>query len=419
MRGVRYLAVVLIVQIGAFCANLTHAAETLTLDETISRALVTAPLLSAAAANSDLNRARVDEARAPLYPSIFGAGDYTQSPGYDQIITNRGQTLAQLVLDYTAFDGGRRNAQVRAARYAAEAATLGTAAVRAQIVFDATVAYYDLVRAQAEEHEANANFDRLGGYVAIVEALLRSGRAIPNDTLRIRSARDNAELTLAAAHQAVDHASIVLGSMIGEYGRTDLVATPVTEIPAPASGEIAESPSYKAAARQIASANALVAAARAERSPTLKIGLTAGWLGIDPPKTFGRHLGASYDTAVSVPLFQGGLVRSHIDQALAAMHAAQAQQDQIKLQLVRDLADAGDRYANALRQLGILTRSQTTADDSFALDWTRFLGGGTVTVLEVIDAYQQAENLRIARFEQEFAARQAAAQSALILGIAR
>ncbi|MBF6559972.1 MAG: TolC family protein [Candidatus Binataceae bacterium] len=398
---------------------MAHSGEILTLDEVVGRALVSAPALSAAAANSDLSRARIDEMRAPLYPSIFGTGDYMQAPGYDRTISNGGQTLAEAALDYTVFDGGRRLAQVRAARYAAEAATLGAVAVRAQIVFDATVAYYDLVRAEAEQREARANFDRLGGYVRIVEALQRSGRAIPNDTLRIRSARDTAELALAVAHQGTDHASIVVGSMIGDYGRTDLIAAPVTEIPPPLTGDLAESPAYKALARQIASANALVAAARAERSPTLKVGLTAGWLGINPPKTFGHHLGASYDTAVVIPLFQGGLVRSHIDEALAAMHSVQAQRDQLKLDVARDLADASDRYGSALQQIEILARSQTTADDSFALDWTRFLGGGTVTILEVIDAYQQAENLRIARFVQVFAARQAAAQSTLIIGTAR
>ena len=421
MRRVRLLAAAIVFfLLGAPCAERANAnaTETLTLEEVIGRALVTAPALGAAAANSDFNRARVDEARAPFYPSIFGAGDYQQSPGYDQIITNRGQTLAQAQLQFTAFDGGRREAQLRAARYTAEAATLGVAAARAQIVFDASVAYFDLVRAQAEEREANTNFGRLSRYTKIVQALQRSGAAIPNDTLRIRSARDSADVARATAHLATTHASIILGSMIGDYGRDDLAAAPITSVIAPPNGDIADSPAYKAAGRSVASADAQVAAARAERAPTLRIGLTAGWLGIDPPKTFGRHLGASYDTSVDVPLFDGGLIRSHIDQALAQMHLAQAQREEIRLQITRDFADANYRYKNAIQQIQILGPAQTTADDSFALDWTRFLGGGNATILEVIDAYQQAAMLRATRIEQEFAARQAAAQSALILGIA-
>ncbi len=174
-----------------------------------------------------------------------------------------------------------------------------------------------------------------------------------------------------------------------------------------------------AAERQVRAAEMQVAAAHDERYPTVKIGLTAGWLGIDPPKTFGHHLGASYDTALAVPIFQGGLVRSHIDEALALQHAAEAQRKQIKLELARDLADANDRYLNARKQLDLVAQSQATADDSFALDWTRFLGGGNVTILEVIDAFQQAETLRLTRLDQEFAARQASAQAALVLGIAQ
>jgi outer membrane protein TolC len=408
----------------AICAMTLIAAparcgETITLEQAIGRALEVAPALANAAANSDLNRARVDEARAPLYPSVFGAGDYTQSPGYDQVITNRGQTLGQLVFQYTAFDGGRRNAQVRAAHYAAEAAILGVAAAQAQIVFDTTVAYFDLLRARGQEQALDTNLTRLDGYARIVEALERSGRSIPNDVLRIRSARDSAQIALANSHQAAGHASIVLASLIGGDETNDLQIAPVNDLPTPPSTDLEQSPAYKAADRQVRAAEMQVAAAHDERYPTLKLGATAGWLGVDPPKTFGHHLGASYDTALSVPLFQGGLVRSHIDEALAAQHVAEAQRKQIKLELTRDLADAKDRYAGAREQLRLLGQSQGTADDAFALTWTRFLGGGAVTILEVIDAYQQAQTLRLARFDQDFAARQAAAQAALLLGIAR
>jgi outer membrane protein TolC len=393
--------------------------ETITLAQAIGRALEVAPALANAAANSDLNRARIDEARAPLYPSLSGAGDYMQAPGYDRTITNGGQTLAQLVVGYTAFDGGRRDAKSRAARYAAEAATLGVVAVRAQIVFDTTVAYFDLIRARGEEHDLDANVARLGGYIKVVEALERSGRAIPNDVLRIRSAQDNDLLALANAQQSAEHASIVLASLIGGDESTDLRINPVNDLPALPNADIEQSPTYKAADRQVRAAQMEVNAALDERYPTLQVTATAGWLGINPPKTFGHHLGASYDTALSVPIFQGGVVHSHIDQALALQHVAEAQQRQIKLELTRDLADAGERYTGALKQLDILAQSQSTADDSFALEWTRFLGGGNVTILEVIDSYQQAQTLRLTRFDQEFTARQAAAQAALLLGIAQ
>jgi len=390
--------------------------EIITLAEAIGRALALAPAVLSASASSDLNAGKLTEARAAFYPDLSAAGEYNQAPGYDQRISNRGLTLGQLQAIYTVYDGGRREALVRAARYAAQAARLGVEAARAQIVFDTTVAYFDLLRSDEAVLEHEKRWERLNKYVSIVGALERSGSAIANDVLRARTARDQERLALAAARQFRAHGSIVLGSLMGIFDRTDLEIAAVNDLPSMPAGDFAQSPVLRAAQRQVASARVAIAAARAERMPTFRLALTSGYEGVDPPQTFADHLGASYDGAVSVPIFDGGLIASHIQQAQAAEHAAIANQKLIELQLQRDLADAFSNYRSALRQLRILADSKATADDAFALDWTRFLGGGNVTMLEVLDAFQQAENFHLSRLDQEFAARQAAAQAALLLG---
>jgi outer membrane protein TolC len=393
------------------------AAKAITLDEAIARALKFAPSLESAAAQSDLGRARIEEARAPLFPSLGGNGEYYEPSGYDKTISNGGLTQAQLALTYTVFDGGRRSAQLRAARYNALAAALGVRAAQAQVVFETTTAYCDLWRENQTQAELATSLSRLSKYVNIVKALQRSGRAIANDVLTLQVTRDAAELSLSASRQAKRQASILLGSMIGDFSDTDLLVTEISGLTLPPTGDFAQNPAYEAAVRQLQAAELAVEAARDERVPTLNLTLTTGWQGIYPPKTFGHHFGASYDGVVAVPIFQGGLVRSHIDQALASERAAVAQQKQIELQVRRDLAAASAGYQGALAQLAILRRSQQSAGDAFALDWTRFLGGGNVTILEVTNAYQQAENLRIARYDQEFNASRAAAQARMILGL--
>src|SRR5947209_2485560 len=87
---------------------------------------------------------------------------------------------------------------------------------------------------------------RLSKYVGIVEALQRSGRAIANDVLTLRVTRDGAELSLASARQAAAQASIVLGSMVGDFGDTSLVAAEVTGLAAPVTGDVAQNPAYQA-----------------------------------------------------------------------------------------------------------------------------------------------------------------------------
>jgi outer membrane protein len=391
--------------------------QAITLDEAIARALKLAPSLESAAAQSDLNQTRIGEARAPFFPSISSSDEYYQPSGYDKTVSNGGLTQLQLAATYTAFDGGRREALLRAARYAAQAAALGIKAAQAQVVFDTSVAYFDLLRRNETQVELSAIYDHLAKYVKIVIALQQNGRAIANDVLTLRVARDAAVLSLSANRQAQAEASIALGSMIGDFGDTGIVVNEISGLPPPPNVDFSQSPAYQAAVRQLQAAKLAVDAARAERFPNLNLTLTTGWQGINPPKTFGHHFGASYDGAVTIPIFQGGLVRSHIDEALAGERAALAQQQQIEIQVKRDLAEVKVRYQSSLDQLAVLRQSQQSARDAFALEWTRFLGGGSATILEVTNAYQQAENLRVAFFDQEFNARQAAAQGRLLLGL--
>jgi outer membrane protein TolC len=392
------------------------AAAPLTLNEAIERALIFAPSVSMVSAESEVSKARTREQRAPLFPTLTAGTEYYQAPGYNTTVTNRGLSAGLIALNYTAWDWGRREAQYRAARYVSEAAQLGVAAARAQIAFDTSIAYYDLLRARASERELGLNLQRLSRYEATVEALQASGRAIINDVLKIRSARNAAELVLSSAQNATQLATANLGSLLGDFNASDIEIVDTTDIPSLPSGDIAETPAMQAALRAISSAELQVKAAKAARLPTFQIALTTGALGIDPPETATHNSGASYDGVLSMPLFDGGAISSRIDQAKAKVNAATAQSRQTRYLLERRLKDASLRYEEATRELAILARSQSTADDAFAMAWTRFLGGGSATLLEVLDSYQQAEQIRLDRLSHQFDARAAAAQTSLLYG---
>ncbi|MGA7872551.1 MAG: TolC family protein [Candidatus Binatus sp.] len=391
-------------------------AATITLSDAIDRALHLAPSVDVAAAASDMSVAHVREQRAPLFPTVGAGAEYYQAPGYNEVISNRGLSAGLLTLDYTAWDWGRRQARLRAAEYVNEASRLGVAAARAQIVFDTSIAYFDVLRARGAQHDLQASLERLTRYVTTIEALEKSGRVITNDVLKFRTARDSTEIALDAARGNSERATAALGILIGEPNQPDLEIASLAGVPPKPSGDLAQSPVMQAAQRAIASAESQIKAAKAERLPTFQVAFTTGFVGIDPPATISHNFGGSYDGVVSVPLFDGGLISSHIDQAKAKEHSATAQARQAEYILKRRIADASIRYDQANRQLDILSRAQPTADDNFALTWTRFLGGGAVTMLEVLDAYQQAEQLRLQRHDQEFNAREAVAETNLLLG---
>src|SRR6202162_2318273 len=224
-----------------FIAPPAHAQQ-LTLHDAIDRALRFAPSLEASIAASDLSEATIREMRAPMFPSVTASGEYAQWPGYDIVVTNRGLTRAQLELDYTAVDFGRRMSRVRSARYAAEAARLGLSATRAQIIFDTSVAYFDLMRAKNAVVETQANVERLSRYVDTIDRLTRSGRAIENDSLKARTVRDTAELALSDARNDQMNAATVLGSMMGDFTRYDFDIAEPRELPKMSDGPLLHSP---------------------------------------------------------------------------------------------------------------------------------------------------------------------------------
>jgi outer membrane protein len=390
-------------------------AQTLTLGEVIDRALKFTPAMESATAQQDLGAAGADVARAPLLPNLEYDTEYYQAPGYSPVITNTGQSDTMLVLTYTAFDGGQRLARYRAARYASQAAAMGVQAARAQVVFDASLAYYNLLQTSQAEAELKASLRRLDQYVAIVVALQRSGRAIVSDVLKIQNARNSADLALVAASAARQRASVVLGALMGDFNQTDLGIADISVPPSPPGGDVARNPLLMAAQRRVDAAQQEVAAARAESYPTFSLALTSGFLGINPPHTVAHNLGASYDGLVTVPIFEGGLIRAHVNQAKARQMAALAQQRQIELDLKQRLADARLRYRQASQELAMLARALPTATNAFALYWTRFLGGGNTTLLEVLDAYNQAEQMKLSRVQQLFAQRLASIEAQLIV----
>ena len=197
-------------------------AASITLSDAIDRALHVAPSVDVAAAASDMSVAHVREQRAPLFPTVAAGGEYYQAPGYDEVVTNRGLSAGMLTLDYTAWDWGRRQARLRAAQYVNEASRLGVAAARAQIVFDTSVAYFDLLRARGAQQALQASLERLTRYVTTIQALEKSGRMITNDVLKFRTARDSTELALDAARSNSERAAATLGILIGEPNQPDL-----------------------------------------------------------------------------------------------------------------------------------------------------------------------------------------------------
>jgi outer membrane protein TolC len=369
--------------------------DALDLQECIARALARAPLIERAAATGDLGEARLSEARAALMPTLRGEVQHQQSPGYDTVFTHRARSTGQLIADYVVYDGGRRLARERAAQYAAQADATGITAAHNQVILDTSVAFFELAHARMAEKELAASQLRLERYITMVENLRKTGRGTANDILKIRISASDNRLQLSATREARRRASLMLGSLIGIFDRRDLavVEAPTSSVPPDIS--IAHNPVLVALGTQVRGSVYDIEAATAERYPTLQLALAAGFLGKQPVSTLQRHGGAAYGGIISMPLFDGGAIQARIDQARARERQLNAQLKQTKLELSQRLDQLRSQYDEAQEVLAILADSIPLAEDNFDLAWARFLGGGAITLLEVLDNYRQAENLRL------------------------
>jgi outer membrane protein TolC len=390
--------------------------DALDLQECIARALARAPLMERAAATGDLGEARLSEARAALMPMLRGEVQHQQSPGYDTVFTHRARSTGQLIADYIVYDGGRRLARERAAQYAAQADAIGITAARNQVILDASVAFFELVQARMAEKELAASQLRLERYVGMVEHLRETGHATANDMLKIRISASDDRLHLSAEREARRRASLMLGSLIGTFDRRDLAVleAPISSLPPDMS--IARNPVLVALGRQAQASLHDVEAATAERYPTLQLALAAGFLGKQPVSTLQRHGGAAYGGIISMPLFDGGAIQARIDQARARERQLNAQLKQTKLELSQRLDQLHSQYDEAQEVLAILADSILLAEANFDLAWARFLGGGAITLMEVLDNYRQAENLRLSVFHQRLAANRSVAEMHALTG---
>ena len=390
--------------------------DALDLQECIARALARAPLVERATATGDLGEARLTEARAALMPTLRGEVQHQQSPGYDTVFTHRARSTGQLIADYVVYDGGRRLARERAAQYAAQADATGITAAHNQVILDTSVAFFELAHARMAEKELAASQLRLERYITMVENLRKTGRGTANDILKIRISASDNRLQLSAAREARRRASLMLGSLIGIFDRRDLAVVEALISSVPPDISIARNPVLVALETQVQGSAHDIEAATAERYPTMQLALAAGFLGKQPVSTLQRHGGAAYGGIISIPLFDGGAIQARIDQARARERQLNAQVKQTKLELSQRLDQLRSQYDEAQEVLAILADSIPLAEDNFDLAWARFLGGGSITLLEVLDNYRQAENLRLSVFQQRLAANHSVAEMHALMG---
>jgi len=136
-------------------------------------------------------------------------------------------------------------------------------------------------------------------------------------------------------------------------------------------------------------------AARSEWRGHLTLTASGGALGVQPGPAFHDNGGGQFLFGFTVPLYDGGGISARVAAAVAGARSAEANVEQSRQTIQIALARAGTEARRAQGDLTAWQRAMPQAQDDFQLMRARYLGGGNVRLLEVLDALRQYVDARL------------------------
>ena len=393
------------------------AAEIVTVEEAVGRALARSPAVQAAVFGTSGAAARQRAALAAYTPQFSAKSEFGRSAGFDERVTNGGITSALVGVEATLLDGGLRDAEFAAARARLRSATAIEQQRRAEVAFATRSAYFTALAARTEERTRHEAIDALRGYAMLLERQVAMGLAAHDEVLRAELAVKDAETTRRAAATELSTALQELSSLTGSPFDAAALVEPAVTRPASATPEVIDAAPIVADARAaVEAARREADAVRSEQRGQLKLTADAGALGVPFVSTFRDHGGGQFLFGLTVPLFDGGVRAGRLAAALAGVDAAAAQMEESRRTLVLGLERARAETERAEADVAAAQRAVPLATEQLQLLRARYLGGGNVRLLGVLDALIQHLEARLGVPRAQRAYRLAVATEEQLLG---
>jgi outer membrane protein TolC len=356
-----------------------------TLSELVDLAERHNPSTRAAWENARAAAARLGIARSDLLPAVNAVAlTNTAREGilFDDVFVEQTLGIFQpmLQLNYLIFDFGARSARIAEARQQLLAANLTFNRTFLDVLFETMRRYYALLNAMGQSDAAQVNFDNAETVRKAVDARLTVGLATLPDALEARAAAAQANFTLQAAIGDVDIRRGDLLSLLGAAPSQRLQVQPLAEIPTPEHldidvheaterslslrPEIGEQTAEREAAR------AEIRAARSAFFPSLQFQSQVGEFraygkqDLFPGLYTGPQGEWNANVSLEWDLFDGGRRFNQLTEAHAAEKRAQAQIDQTRDEVERQVWTAYVTVRTAFYQrdaaAALLAASQTS-----------------------------------------------------------
>lgn len=407
----------------------TAAAPALSLEDALRIATGESPEIQAAIAAVERALGSRRVARSPLFPQLQASAGYTRTIlsqfsdvdfdfGGDEGDGGEGTDAGDLPfgqenqyslgLDFQQllFDGGVTSAQVRAAEARERGAEIEVAATTAQVLLDVTQAYFDAQLSDRLVEIAEASLGQNQETLRQTQVALDVGNTSEYELLRARVARDNQVAAVLARgterQQSYARLARILGMPVATRAR--LTTGVDDELPARFAAASTTDPEARApvrqAAAQVAASEAEIAAARAERLPS--VALVSRYAPVAFPRSgFPRGFDDfredfTVGVSLSVPLLTGGRLRGNEQVARANLAEAEARLGGVRRAAALDALVARGELTLAEATLAGNSATVEEAERAYGIAQVRYREGIS-TQIELADARLLREQAAVNR----------------------
>lgn len=385
-----------------------YAAADLTLDEALGTALKNHPQVIEARENLNGAEAKTGQVLANYYPQISLSADWIRGQSYfpaQETIKISETNTASLYLKQTIYDFGRTSGAVEAARGNREAADNALTVTRQDLTLRVKVAFYLVLALEKQVQAVRENVKAREDVFRQAQEFFNQGIRARVDVARAEANFFAAKTNLIRAESNREIARVELANAMGitSLGERTPVATSFALLSLPERHTSQQKAlSNRAELQQFAAmksaANGNLTSAKSSYLPILSGVASIGYADRDFPPT-GNVWGVGLN--LTVPLFSGFSSVEQVREAAAAMNSIEARQNNLKLQIIKEVESAWFGGNDAAARMISTQKEVDAANESKSLAEGRYQEG-VGSIIEVTDAQSQTLDAQTANIQAMF-----------------
>lgn len=333
-------------------------------------------------------------------------GSYAYFPGMDLDYKVGMMYAAGVQLKQPLYTGGKIRAGYRLARLGLDVARENERLTEAQVIENTCRAYAQVVKAREMGAVAARYNALLTELERNVESAVRHGMKLKNDRLKVQVKRNESELQMRQADNALRLATMNLCRMIGRpldsNIRTEEGFPPVETTGTLQTSDVSRRPEYTLLEKKVEAAGQQVRLSQSEMMP--QVALLGSYNYLHGMEVNNRSMLNGWSFAggvtVSVPLFHFGERISKVKTARAQHEQAGLERENLNEQLVLELAQAANNVDETQLETALAEQALAQADENLRLSQRQYEAG-----METIADLLEAQALWQAAYERHVDAR--------------